>query len=134
MKIGIKQGIIIGAAVLAFGGLVVQGALATTNPQPVPMPIPATQAATVQAPAAAQNQTAPPANQTSENYVNGMINWMQSYFNQGANGQVTPQKQQGLNQMYSFMRQYSGVMYNMMGGYGGHGGGYSGGGFGGGMM
>ncbi|MDA8336326.1 MAG: hypothetical protein M0Z41_15290 [Peptococcaceae bacterium] len=104
MKTGIKQAIIIGAAVVALGGLLVQGALANPAPQPVP-------------------QTQAVNSSGARNYVNGMINYMQGWANQAAaKGQVTPQEQQAITRMYGYMRQYAGVMYSMMGGYGGYGG------------
>jgi len=123
MKTSLKRSIVIGAAVLAFGGLLAQGALAAPAPQPVPPSLSTVRSAAPSAPDVIQ----PAANsQASRNYVNGMINWMQGYFSQGGNRQVTPQEQQDLNQMYGFMRRYPGVVYNMMGSYGG--------GFRGGMM
>ncbi|MDA8334871.1 MAG: hypothetical protein M0Z41_07755 [Peptococcaceae bacterium] len=95
MKIGIKQGIIIGAAALALSGLLAQGALATTNPQPV-----GTQAV------------------TGRNWAGGMVNYMEGWVKQAAaKGEVTPQEQQVFSQMYGYMNQYAGVMNSMMGGF-----------------
>ncbi|HUW64553.1 MAG TPA: hypothetical protein VMW83_07625 [Spirochaetia bacterium] len=120
MKIGIKQGIIIGALVLVGGGLLLQGAWADTSPQAVPLTSPPAQTLTVNPPTG-----------TGDAVVNPQT------YQDNSSSQVAPQGTEG----YGGYGGYGG----MMGGYGGNGGGgyggmmggyggYGGSGYGGGMM
>ncbi len=116
MKIGIKQGIVIGGLALAVGGFLLKGAWAdTATPQPVPLANQTDQSLTVNPPTGTGDSIANPQ----------AYSYPQTYagpYNDGAT--PVPQGTPG----------YGGYGGYWMGGYGGYGGmmgGYGGGSYGG---